>query len=231
MTLIISCEHASNRVPEKLAPLFQGHSEVLAGHLSYDLGAAELAHSLSSASKSPLLLSLVSRLVVDCNRSLSHPRLFSEFSRTMPPLEKEAVLAEWYLPYRMEIYRTVQQTISRTGHCLHFSVHTFTPELNGRKRTAELGLLYDPSRMRERNFCRTFAQAVSQKFPKFRARFNYPYRGVSDGMVAALRKSFRPEQYIGIELELNQSIYCQNKGWPLDLCQQLGRLLRNQNRE
>jgi hypothetical protein len=46
-----------------------------------------------------------------------------------------------------------------------------------------------------------------------------------------LRKSFRPEQYIGIELELNQSIYCQNKGWPLDLCQQLGRLLRNQNRE
>jgi len=149
----------------------------------------------------------------------------------MPPLEKEAVLAEWYLPYRMEIYRRVQQAISRTGHCLHVSVHTFIPELNGKIRTAELGLLYDPSRMRERDLCSKIAQAVTQKFPKFRARRNYPYKGVSDGMVPALRKSFSPEQYVGIELELNQSIYCQTKRWPLDLCQQLCILLRHQNNE
>ena len=112
MSLIISCEHASNRIPEQLEALFHGHEEVLATHWGYDLGAAPLARFLAERLKAPLLLGQVSRLVVDCNRSLTHPRLFSKFSRMLPPLTKEEIVAEWYLPYRNTVYHEVKKMVS-----------------------------------------------------------------------------------------------------------------------
>lgn len=214
MTLIISCEHASNRVPDQLAPLFRDHGEELAGHRAYDLGAAQLARFLANAMKAPLFLSSVSRLVVDCNRSTNHRRLFSKFSRCLPPLERETIMTEWYLPYRGEVYREVKQTVAHTGCCLHLSVHTFTPELNGRERNAELGLLYDPSRSREHLFARALQKELHTAMPSCRVRRNYPYRGVSDGLSVALRRSFDEQHYLGIELEVNQTLLSPSNHWP-----------------
>lgn len=190
-----------------------------ASHLAYDLGAAELAGTLADACKAPLFLASVSRLVADCNRSVTHPRLFSQFSRTLPPMEKEAVLGQWYLPYRAGIHREVQNAVSRTGHCLHLSVHTFTPQLQGRERNADLGLLYDPSRSQERRFARFLAKEMHTEMASCRVRCNYPYRGGSDGLTTALRRCFAERQYLGIELELNQGLLCREMHWPKPLLQ------------
>ena len=39
-------------------------------------------------------------------------------------------------------------------------------------------------------------------------RFNYPYKGISDGFTKYLRTRFTGKQYIGIELEVNQKFTC-----------------------
>ena len=226
MTMIVSCEHASNRVPEPYTSLFRHQREVLASHLAYDLGAAELARFLGGVCKAPLFLSSISRLVMDCNRSATHPGLFSRFTRGLPPMEKEALMADWYLPYRGEVYRAIKQTIAHAGLCLHLSVHTFTPELNGQMRNAEAGLLYDPTRKRENLFARTFQAKLQAELPSCRARRNYPYRGVSDGLTAALRRSFAAEHYIGIELEVNQALLSPSLHWPHSFLHSLGEILK-----
>ncbi len=35
---------------------------------------------------------------------------------------------------------------------------------------------------------------------------NYPYRGASDGLTTHLRKRFHVNEYLGIELEINQEL-------------------------
>jgi hypothetical protein len=37
-------------------------------------------------------------------------------------------------------------------------------------------------------------------------RRNYPYRGVSDCLVTTLRRHFRDERYLGVEIEVNQKL-------------------------
>jgi hypothetical protein len=39
-----------------------------------------------------------------------------------------------------------------------------------------------------------------------RVRFNYPYRGVADGLSTWLRHRHREGRYVGVELEFNQAL-------------------------
>ena len=47
---------------------------------------------------------------------------------------------------------------------------------------------------------------VSIADPSLRIRRNYPYLGKADGFVTHLRRRFKSEDYIGIELEMNQAL-------------------------
>ena len=87
---------------------------------------------------------------------------------------------------------------------LHISSHSFTPELNGEVRNADIGLLYDPRRIGERRFCELWKVAFAAAAPALRVRRNYPYAGKNDGFTALLRKRHGPNDYVGIELEINQ---------------------------
>ena len=217
MQAIISCEHGNNDIPEELIGHFAGQEGLLESHRGSDLGASEMAAYLAELLNAPLYIAPFSRLVVDCNRSLNHPGLFSTFTRNLPPLERESVLARYYHPHRQAILQSVRNAILMAGVCLHIGVHTFTPVLHGKERTAEIGLLYDPSRIPEKGICEQLGKALKHKFPEIRIRRNYPYRGVSDGLIPALRKSFLPHQYVGMELELNQDLYSRLKSWPKNL--------------
>jgi predicted N-formylglutamate amidohydrolase len=84
-------------------------------------------------------------------------------------------------------------------------MHSFTPELDGRIRNADIGLLYDPQRRPERQFCIRLHQALENVSDVARVRMNYPYRGSSDGMIVALRKRLSSRRYTGVEIELNQA--------------------------
>jgi predicted N-formylglutamate amidohydrolase len=157
----------------------------------------------------------ISRLLIECNRSLHHPQLFSEFSNRLAKQTKHELIAKYYLPYRTSVESSINEYISSQKQVLHISLHSFTPELNGVIRQNDIGLLYDPKRKQEKEFCLTFKDALIAQDPTLKIRANYPYLGSADGFTTHLRKQF-PENYLGIELELNQGLV-QNNGFPLPL--------------
>ena len=222
--LLLTCEHGGNRVPEPYRSLFENQAAVLATHRGYDIGALSAARFLARSLSRPLIAATTTRLLVDLNRSPGHPRQFSEFTRALPPAERTRIAERHYQPYREQVQGWVQSRVVRGRPVVHISVHSFTEHLNGRQRHCDIGLLYDPSRPLERAFCADWQQNLRLASADFVVRRNYPYRGVSDGLVTWLRRAFGPMDYAGIELELNQALaIAGGKRW-----RQLLRLLSDQ---
>ena len=89
---------------------------------------------------------------------------------------------------------------------IHISSHSFTAELDGAVRGADVGLLYHPGRRGEAELCARWKETLAALAPELRVRRNYPYAGKGDGLTSHLRLRFAPCDYVGIELEVNQGI-------------------------
>ena len=203
--LLITCEHGGNLVPASLAYLFAGEERLLSSHRGYDRGALETACLLARAFQAPLCYTVLSRLVIDCNRSPGNFRRFSLFTGLLGREERERLTADFQHPYHRAVNRAMAQILAERTRVVHVAVHTFTPELNGTLRMADVGLLYNPARPAERAFCRCWRKELLELAPGLRVRRNYPYLGKTDGLPAMLRKRYPDRQYIGIELEINQA--------------------------
>lgn len=205
--LLLTCEHGGAEVPTRYAELFSSPSaqRSLRSHRGCDLGALSLARALQRSLGAPLYASTVTRLLVDLNRSVGHPRLFSELSKKLSAAERAAVLDEHYFPHRDAVEAWIDGRVRKGARVVHVGVHSFAPRMDGRLRTADVGLLYDPSRATERAFCQTWKDALGEIDPDLRVRRNYPYLGKADGFVTYLRRIFDQSRYLGIELEMNQS--------------------------
>ena len=203
---LITCEHGGNRIPAPYRPLFRGRRALLDSHRGYDPGALVMARELARAFTAPLVTSTISRLVIDLNRSLGHPQLFSAATRGAPAALRAEIVERHYLPYRAQVERLVRLSVSRGRRVIHISSHSFTPELDGKVRCADVGLLYDPARRGEAALCARWKASQAELDPELRVRRNYPYAGKGDGLTSHLRQRFPPRAYVGIELEVNQSI-------------------------
>ncbi len=213
--LVITCEHGGNRIPEPYRELFQGHRALLDTHRGFDPGALSMARTLAAAFAAPLLVSTVSRLLVDLNRSAHHPRLHAEVIRKAPAEVRRRILKRHYQPYRAQAERLVRQAIAEHGRGIHLSSHSFTPELDGKVRNADIGLLYDPARPGEADLCERWKAALNTCAPALRVRRNYPYAGKCDGLTAWFRRCFPADTYVGIELEINQKhVIRGGRRWP-----------------
>jgi predicted N-formylglutamate amidohydrolase len=204
--LIISCEHAVNTIPVSYQPLFEHDQHVLDTHHAIDLGALTLAKGFSEAFNCPLVQATVSRLLIDCNRSLNHPRCFSTFTQSLPEKDKQSIINRYYRPYRDQLEDLVKQSLSQGKSVIHLSMHSFTPVLKSVTRNAEIGLLYDPQRQGERQLATIWRQHLRHHSCHYRVRMNYPYRGSSDGFTSSLRKQLTESDYLGLEVEANQSL-------------------------
>ena len=165
-----------------------------------------MARALARALRAPLVTSTISRLVIDLNRSIGHPQLFSPATRGAPATVREEIVAQYYRPYRTHVERLVRQSVSRGRRVIHISSHSFTPELDGKVRRADVGLLYDPGRHGEAELCARWKASLAAIAPEQRVRRNYPYAGKGDGLTSHLRLRFPRGAYVGIELEVNQGI-------------------------
>ena len=163
-----------------------------------------MARELASKLGAPLVVSDVSRLLVDLNRSIGNPRLHCDAIWNASAQQRRGILERYYIPYRTEVERRVVEAIENGTGVVHISSHSFTPELDGHLRNADIGLLYDPSREGEVELCKLWKGSLAACGPKLKVRRNYPYAGKGDGLTRYLRERFAPTDYVGIELEINQ---------------------------
>jgi predicted N-formylglutamate amidohydrolase len=199
--LLLTCEHGGNDVPKHLRPLFAGAESALTSHRGLDIGALDLFRTLRPLAQHSAQETL-SRLCVEMNRSLDHPKLFSPWTRHADERQRQWLLERWHA-YRDPVEATVREMLAGGERVVHVSVHSFTPVLEGVERLVDIGLLYDPSRAVERDFCRAWRKELRTALPGLRIRMNQPYKGTADGFTTWLRKRYL-KGYAGVELEVNQ---------------------------
>lgn len=203
--LVLTCEHGGNRVPAAWRHLFAGAEALLASHRGWDPGALLLAKRMARQLRRPLLATTWSRLLVEANRSPTNPRIWSRFTKGLPRAERQRILQQYWLPHRQAVESAVATGIARGHQVVHVAVHSFTPELDGEVRNADVGLLFDSSRKLEAAFARRWGATLEAGMPGLRVRYNYPYRGNTDGLPTALRRRHPAGAYLGLELEVNQA--------------------------
>ncbi len=205
--VLLTCEHATNHIPKKYLFLFSKNKTVLNTHKGIDFGALDLAQKIKQSLKAPLIHGKVSRLIVDLNRSLHHKNLFSLFSHSLLQKERNKIVTFFYTPYREKANKQIKHWLKQNKKVLHLSVHSFTPVFNKKKRPMDIGLLYDPKKAGEKGFCSAWKKNLFHQMPDLKIQMNAPYRGTSDALTTSLRKKFKHQIYLGIELEVNQGFF------------------------
>lgn len=216
--LILTCEHASNKLPaafKKAVP-----AEVLKTHRAYDIGAVQVFRKLVKFAKPEFFCEgKFSRLFVDLNRTITNKSAFSDYYEALEARDKAAAkkakesATKYWKEYRAAIEKFVDSALKpktrvakSEPEIVHLGIHSFTPELNGKVRNADIGILYDPSRPQECAYANVIKAEIKRLYPAMKVRFNYPYKGTSDGLTTTLRKKFGP-RYVGIEIEINQKFF------------------------
>ena len=117
LAVVVTCEHAGNELPSEWAHLFDSPEArvALESHRGWDIGALDMPGMIARRLSAPLLAWPVSRLLIDSNRSLDAPDLFSSFSRGLSDTER-AVLVGHSMGARvaLEIMRTAPERVA--GH-------------------------------------------------------------------------------------------------------------------
>lgn len=210
---VVTCEHAGNEIPDRwrhcfTAPLAQ---KLLAGHRGYDPGALAAALQISASLGVACLHTTVSRLLVEANRSEDSPELLSRFTRDLKVAEKQKILSHYYRPFRNQVLASIAQAIEQSRQVVHLSIHTFTPRYRGTWRKLDVGILFNPDRHFENAFASDWIEQFRERFPSIRIAANQPYAGTDDGHTTALRKSFLPQDYLGLEVEINHRYFHQSR--------------------
>lgn len=202
--VIVTCEHGGNRIPHRFHALFAAHGELLRSHEGYDAGALRLAREICATLGAEGKFSVVSRLLIDLNRSLGHPENMSAMTRSLDAATQAQIIDQYYTPYRDGVTDAIRRATATGAQVLHLSCHSFAPELDGEQRDAHIGLLFDPVRVEEARLCKAWQMLLEQGRPALLVRENYPYLGVDDGLATSLRAQFPDPLYAGIELEVRQ---------------------------
>lgn len=143
-TLLV-CEHAGIEIPARLNQLGLGKNE-FGMHIARDIGAEPVARRLAQLLDCTLILQRYSRLVIDCNRPPGSPQSIPEISDGVSVPGNQALTQADIDQRRTRIFEpfadACRTAIARPDLQYAFSVHSFTPEMNGESRPWDVGLLY-----------------------------------------------------------------------------------------
>ncbi len=200
--LVITCEHASCAIPLEYDDLGLDPEEIRE-HIGWDIGARQVARHLSRRLDAVAVLGGVSRLLIDCNRDLSdHDLIVAETHGVRVPgnadidaEERRRRIREFYLPY----HEAIDDVMTRRPGALLFSVHSFTPTLNGRERRFDAGVLFDECGTEAERFGNALSAAG------LRVRYNQPYSAL-DGLIFSARDHGQRHAARYLELEINNGL-------------------------
>jgi len=148
--LVIVSDHASRQVPTSLGDLDLS-SDHFDRHIAYDIGADTITRCLADRLNARAVIAGYSRLVVDLNRYPDEPGCIPPISdNTIIPgnqnLSPEAVqmrLKALHTPYHQAIDHEMKSVTKRDGTPpVIFSIHSFTPSMNGQDRIWDIGALW-----------------------------------------------------------------------------------------
>jgi len=186
--IVLVCEHASRRVPERLGSLGLSQ-QALESHIAWDPGALAVAELLSRKLDAALIYQRFSRLAYDCNRPPEAEGAMPVVSevyevpgnRDMAGDERQARVDEIYLPFHDAISRFVTERKDNGRPPVVVTMHSFTPIYFGKPRSVEVGILHDAdSRLADQML--TFATRGKVAYD---IRRNEPY-GPADGVTHSL---------------------------------------------
>lgn len=145
---LITCDHAANTVPPSVNGGSLGLPDTdMARHIAFDIGAAQVTRALADALDAPAVLSNFSRLVIDPNRGVDDPTLLMKLydgsvipaNRDADAVEKARRVDAFHSPY----HNAVADLAARQDDTVIVSIHSFTPQLQGRApRPWHVGVLY-----------------------------------------------------------------------------------------
>lgn len=182
--ILLTCEHASPRIPKNLDKLGLSSAELRGAKDLYDPGSEQLTRMLAEKLGASMLLATTSRLVIDYNRRLDMqgvagntyhaPALKTELLTELDGKEvivpivanqkKSTQLTamrykQYVHPYQSAGIALAQRLVATHGRCLVLSVHSFYPVYRGDVRKTDIDVLYDVA-VREG---KEFAQVVKKQ--------------------------------------------------------------------
>lgn len=224
MSVLISCEVGGDIVPPQLPTLRvaapahssetgsrskaprqnQDHS-VIDPAIAPDVTAMYVAKRMAACLRAPLITNGYSRELIDVRRSLHHRQLFSKTTRDWSDSDRQQLIEKIYRPYRDGLRTKLGRMLSREQYVIHVSVQSFPLSSGKTIRRADMGLLYDPSVQDEVDICLDWIDEMYDEIEMLRVRRNYPQRGTRDSITRAMRSEFAGQNYLGIELMVNQA--------------------------
>lgn len=149
--LVLVADHARRALPEEYGALGLPASE-FERHIAYDIGVETVTRELAALTGAPAVLANFSRLLIDPNRGEDDPTLIRQlYDGTVVPgnypmtaQERERRLERFYRPYHDAVASMVASVAEASGAApFIFSVHSFTPAMQGLARPWHVGILWD----------------------------------------------------------------------------------------
>jgi predicted N-formylglutamate amidohydrolase len=148
--LLLVCDHASRAVPRALGTLGLSDAE-LRRHIGWDIGAAEVTRRLGDLLDARAVLAGYSRLVIDCNRGLEDATSIPAESDGvvvpgnvgLTPAARVQRVAACFRPCHAAIAAELAEFAARGAAPIVFSIHSFTPIMNGAERPWHIGVLWN----------------------------------------------------------------------------------------
>lgn len=146
--VLVCAEHSGINVPQNLDNLGLSNEE-LQRHIGWDIGISETVRHLHSICKLPVIMSNISRLVVDLNRPVLSDECIPEYSdgtfipynKNLSKFERHTRISNYFLPFHCALNEMISTYRPLSLLCLH----SFTPQLkeSGEFRPWHCGVLFD----------------------------------------------------------------------------------------
>lgn len=180
---LLSCDHASSRIPAALGDLGVAAAD-RDRHVAWDIGALAVARGLSAALDATLVASGYSRLVIDLNRPPQRADRFPVRSEdvavpgnvALDDAERTRRTAALFEPYHGAIARLLDARAARGQPTLFVAIHSFTPVYAGVARPWEIALLSN----RDRRVADCLMRALRREHV-LNVGDNIPYRLTDEG--------------------------------------------------
>lgn len=175
---VITCDHASNRLPPRFGTLGLSLRERVS-HIAWDPGALAVSRVLSETLDAPLVESTFSRLVIDPNRSLEAPELIWTLSeateipgnRDLSEKERQFRIDHYHRPYHAAIETLLEARRHAGQDSILVCIHSFTPVYLGVSRPWPIGILHGA----DTSFTEALRDALMDEEPKLNLGWNLPY--------------------------------------------------------